>query len=424
MQTATTILQHPLSAGFAPHPNSPWKALRSCYAPPYVLTSDPWSSATNVWHLAKGTTVPSLVTNLQPPIPLTPWPSHQWATTVPEHAVIIVCFHTDSNMSVVRAHSLVTGDLLTEVELTGRLVHTSFRHVTADKIALTVADAQRRPQIILYDVHPGGLRETKRIGSDEAICHTPGDENLIPLLLADNGDLLTSATAIPSSTLTLSLGSSQLLLESSSVADYMDVRSLAVISPTSIVIAVCESHSAYDFEAGECTIHCVVFSPLQSSWRAHIAHEVKSITHHPALGCIVALGSVYDPNEPVRRHLMTFLDAQTGAVLREEAIPLAEHDDIVAVECTSSDRFVFVLKTGRVYVALLRQILESGLHGMRDALRTLEKPEPYNAKARKAGDDWKWVDHVIVEPERLLVFPLRGPDFYVVDFDVIVFKRH
>ena len=68
---------------------------------------------------------------------------------------------------------------------------------------------------------------------------------------------------------------------------------------------------------------------------------------------------------------------------------------------------------------MLGSILESGVPAGAEGRIVLDRssphrPEPYNAKFARRGDEWGWAERVIVGSGNLVFFALRGPEIFVV----------
>jgi len=132
---------------------------------------------------------------------------------------------------------------------------------------------------------------------------------------------------------------------------------------------------------------------------------------------------------------LTIIDAQTGTLRRIVTLPPFPDTPHVPprVQCTNKDEFVCVLPTGKLFVEPLRRILESGLSEDVQEKRTSSgeregegeevvlkmqsvpiNPELLNAKARKAGERWRWVDNAVFVPGGVVLLPIRGPEMFYV----------
>ena len=424
---ATYTVRHKLPDTFSVHTNSIWKALKSVRADPYLLTIDTFGGATNVWSInPTDAGLPSHVATLEPQPSLS---TVNWAVAASSSDIntLIVGYNGSATAASIRAYSLPSGTLINEVTSLGHFAHTSFYRPVAGQLAVAMADSEQRPTIVLYSVSADGIKEMRRLSPDPDFTAAPGIENLAPLHLTDSGALLTASTAIPSSTLTLMVESDsdqkKVQLPASMEADFLYPTSLARISPSSIAIAVAESHSSADFQpvVAGCTIHGLDLSPLALQWRMSIKHGVNRLTHHPDLHILAATGTRYSLNvsEPRSTPVITLLDDKTGAIIKEAEVRVLAMDQLKAFSCSASDHLVLVLNNGRLMVITLQEVLKNGLPHKDGVLMTEPSPtapEPYNTKARKAGEGWRWVDHVVVGPRRIFVFPLRGPEFYVLGY--------
>jgi hypothetical protein len=107
--------------------------------------------------------------------------------------------------------------------------------------------------------------------------------------------------------------------------------------------------------------------------------------------------------------IVTFLDTKKGTQKHQVELPRST----AIVRCTT-DKLVVVYKTGLVSHTPLQDIIAG--QEISEAQAVTTRPEPYNSKARKAGDGWNWVDHACVASEGVVLFESRGPDMHFVKF--------
>ncbi|KDQ12129.1 hypothetical protein BOTBODRAFT_34747 [Botryobasidium botryosum FD-172 SS1] len=397
------------------------------YACPYIVTCDSFGQASNVWVIQPGEGESlRLLTSLQPPIPASV--TRIWAVYLSSSNVLVVGFNDPKReIGIMRPYKLDTGEALRSLELPGvfMAVHPSFRLVSGDTIAADVASGDRRvPRVVVSTIVDEGLVEVNRFKTDLS-TEAPSLENLTALHLNGEGALLTSSTSIPSKILDLTLhgpsSTARISLSPSFESDSLEPTAVVTLSSTSIALAIVEGESEYDYDSrlNKSTIHRISHTPLSSEWAAPVTYKVDELTHHPSLGMLVALGRHHGGEDVGWRNALTFIDEQSGKVIKTEYFRNPTQSTVAAIRCTSTDDFVAVYTTGRIYTSPLKSILDEGLPAGSDGRLLVEqtppmRPEPYNASARKAGDQWQWVDHAFVGPKTVVLFATRGPDFFAL----------
>jgi len=432
-------IHHQLPADFAKHPNTPWDALRSIHVDPFIISIDSFSAATNVWSVDVDGI--KLVTSLQPLLPGDILTRRAKGIFSVEHSLLIIAFDVPSNSTlpekyhggVIRAYNVPSGTLLQEVVLHGLALDQVF---TASPSSTYLAAALSRPtQIALYQIHSQGLTELQRFTPPSLI---PGLESFFPVHVGDDGAVLASSTAVPSPTLPLSLylptatstdTREATLTLSDDTLDWLVPSGAVLTSSSSLVVAVSGTASTYDHRYTKSSVYALSLPSLSTTWKLDLEHGVTQLSYHSALGVVVAV------HADSHHATLTLIDAQNGGIRRIVTLPPFPDTPHVPprVRCTNKDEFVCVLPTGKLFVEPLRQILESGLSEDAQEKRTSSgeredegeevvlkmqsapvNPEPLNAKARKAGERWRWVDNAVLVPSGVVLLPIRGPEMFYV----------
>ncbi|KAI5458682.1 hypothetical protein BGZ63DRAFT_50915 [Mariannaea sp. PMI_226] len=440
------VIHHQIPDDFKKHPNTPWHALRSLSADPYVISLDEFGAASNIW-LADADGI-RLVSSLTPPLPgnILIWRAKCLYSA--EHSLLIIAFNTiphvhqftpENTGGLIRAYNISSGVLQQEVKIDSLQLDSVF---TASPSSKYLAAAVAKPrQIALYQIHSQGLTHIRRVSYPHP---PPRMSYYFPIHVGDDGSVLSSTTIFPSPCLSLHLHALDATpdIPQATVAipglelDYLVPSGSIMTSPSCIVVAISGSDSAFDHHYGGTSICALTMPSLSKKWNVNIEEpgfvpkEVKQLSYHSALGMVVVLQVV--SNQPG----LTFIDVQNGSVIRR-AFTSPQFDNLnyfsFCIRCTNKDEYVCVLPNGKIAIEPLRRILESGLS--EDAQEkgteeeevpvrevTLEvqstpvKPEPWKAKARRLGEMWQWVDHVAFVSHGAVLLSIRGPETFYVNW--------
>ncbi|EPQ55935.1 hypothetical protein GLOTRDRAFT_129138 [Gloeophyllum trabeum ATCC 11539] len=412
-------------------PKAPWEPLKSIHSAsrPYIITFDSFGAASNVWSIDSGS--PTYVTKLEPALPGEILPHRSTVTYAPAHSILAVGYDCPPSLrddrkdspAVLRAYSTDSGQLLEVTELSGRLaLGTSSIRCSSDYMA--VAMGEPAPQIIVFRVGSSGFQEVLRVPS------LTQKDIFIPVQLFDRGEdftLLTSSTSVPSSSLTLALysrsGDSARtdLTVPEDRADWLEPGATTMLPDGTTVLHVKGTQSSCDHHPDSTRSTVYALAPgLAISWIRRFDSVVKKVTYHPALQAIVVLSSRGKFSDSVDTFIISFLNPVSGEVIREASFRY-QPETYLTAQCTLTDELVIVTKAGGLSVLPLQTISDEGFKdkSAEEMLITRAspvQPEPYNTKARKAGDRWGWVDHCIVYSKGVVLIPLRGPGIFVVQW--------
>jgi hypothetical protein len=425
----SSTVQHIIPDDFEIPRSRPWEALKIQENYPYILTVDASGAASILWTLESGEA--KVVTTLRPPLSRTirfPGTDNHKFIISATHGVVVLFFHEPQGkrgpVDVARTYSLHSGEMIQELELAWKFTGQPLV-VCDDTLALTVEEIDRRPKVIIYSLSDTGLEQVREISTDLPDGRTAGTERLIPLHLEDDGSLLTSSTSFPSNTLDLRLRDQHTSIHAiHPAADYIQPGPIVRIQ-NSIVVAVTEAEFNLNLSPEHTTIHMLNIADLSSRWKTPLPHKVTQMTYHPKLKALVVLGwnsrkidGPEEDSEPIHLFTVTFLDQETGNLLTEREFPHHGGEHSLRAKCTENDELVVVFETGNIFISPLEAILRTGLplseNGQLVTQPSPVRPEPYNTKAAKAGERWRWVQDVAVGLGNVVLFPLRGPEFFVV----------
>ena len=426
----TGVVHHELPEDFQIHPNSPWKPLASLADIPYILTKDSFGGANNVWCIDSDSQEASLqvTTSLYPGLPATSL--DLWIRCFPEHNILVIKLVRKPRVSweaVLRVYSLGSGTMLQEIDLPGESAHTPPRRARGF-LMVTVTSAADGPRAFIYKVSSKGLQEVRCFGVDPTITvQLSGQKHLVPIHISSDGDPLITSTYIPSDKISLKfhyLGKPYTATLSAYFprSDYLAPKSVVSLIDTSLTFIMEESCSEDDYNPSraQSTVCCISLPDLSLTWRTPLPYPTLGLTHHPKLRSYAVVGLK-------NRHTMfsvAFLNDGTGEILKEETFSCAPDGTVFIPNtsfpptCTSNDDFVAVTHTGELLVLPLVDILHNGVPRNEAGKVIMQKsalrPHPINTKARKAGDNWRWVDHAVIGSKTVVLFPVKGPDMYVV----------
>ncbi|PPR02739.1 hypothetical protein CVT26_009450 [Gymnopilus dilepis] len=419
----SSTLQHTIPDDFDVPRSRPWDALKVFQNHPYIITADDFGAATTLWSFEGGEA--KVVTTLNPPLPSSAriLNSNSLVVSAP-HGVLVLLFHDPkgkkSPIDVARMYSLGTGELVQELELGFEAAWDTLL-VSGDTLILTAKEHDRRPKVVWYTLSANGLEKEKEGGTDLPDGLTAGMERLVPLYLVDAGSLVTSSTSFPSNKLEIRLLDHRATITAShATADYIAPGPVVQVDD-SLVLAVTEAEFDQELSPAYATIHKISLSDLSPQWSKSLPYKVIDLTYHPALQALVVLGwkdAKGSVSEGGHEAIVTFLRKDNGDVLAERTFPWDAGLHALTAKCTPDDNLVVVSEAGEILVVPLQSVLDSGLPLKEDGRLAMQpspvRPEPYNTKAAKAGASWKWVKKAIVGPGAVVLFALRGPEFYAV----------
>ena len=447
------LLAHTLPSDFKKHDNAHWQALEHRWRPPFLLTTDNFGAATNVWRLdqldEQGDPQPIL---LSPSLPPNPYVSLTTAhITSPNERFLAIALSSDGSTSW-RVYDLSTGSLISESGLQGYGVSDSYWQNAGEFAALTAREGSE--QVILrYTLTEDGKLE--QVG-----CAVPPAADSFGLeYLAKDGSIFTSTSVIPSRS-PLSIAYYPPYSDRTTIPAVLDVpftteekdaifpQYFTQISERSLALVVEENEWDADMNpiGAVSTVRLVTYTACSTpmdkpgislSWTARFEHSIDQITHVPSLGTgtIVVRGQWHAPyaedgSRGLNKRILTFLDASTGTVLRQTEQAF-DPSSSTACCCIGPQWVVYDrhVQTPWLYAIPLARVMEIGLEGTENSegrtdvqvkkLEVLNGPEPWNSKVKKSAQQgrWKWVKDTEVLPDgKLVLFSERGPEFWVLDY--------
>ena len=457
------ILAHVLPSNFEKHDNAHWQALEHRWLPPFLLTTDNFAAATNVWRLDQLAATSSNEQDdpqpilLSPSLPIYPYLTNAHITSPDERflALISSCDRTSSW----RVYDLSTGSLISESGLQGYSYSGSYWQ-NAGKFAALAVEEDDRQVILRYTLTNEGKLE--QVGCAVAAAEVLGFDSFGLEHLAKDGSIFTTTTVIPSRR-PLRIAYYPPHSDRTTIPAVLDVpfstegkngtfsKSVIQISERALAMVVEEGEWGADMNpiAAVSTVRLVTYTAcptpgdepgISLSWTVNFEHAIDQITYVPSLGTgtIVVLGQWHAPYpedgpRAPNKLILTFLDASTGALLRQTEQTF-DRDGYSAHRFIGPDWVVYNrdVQTPWLYAIPLARVMEIGLEGVENSegqmdvqvkkLEVRNGPKPWNSKVRKSAEQgrWRWVKNTEVLPDgKLVLFSDRGPEFWVLDYAAI-----
>ena len=421
---------------------------------PFLLTTDNFGATTNVWRLDQGDPQPTL---LHPSLP----PTRHAATTTTVHIVspnerflaIALSSHTSASW---RIYDLSTGSLISESDFPQTQSHSLGRWQNAGDLAALTVEQGGKQVILRYKLTDEGQLEQR--GCAIATPEDPARTDSFELQhLAKDGSIFTYASDIPSkhplgiayyppysdrTTFPARLA----LPFTSEEKDTIVAKNFIQVSENSLAFSVEENEWGADMNpiAALSTVRLVTYTTCTTpndkphmtlSWTIRLEHAVEEIAYVPTLGTgtIVVQGRWHAPyagdgSRGPDKRVLTFLDPSTGALLKQTEQTVVPKG--ASLQCIGPNWVVYnkLAQTPWLYVIPLTRVMEIGLDGVENSggqmdaqvkkVEVRNGPEPWNSKAKKAAEQgrWRWVNDAELLPDgKLVVFPERGPEFWVLD---------
>jgi hypothetical protein len=462
---STMILAHTLPSDFKKHEKEHWHALEHRWRPPFLLTTDNFGAATNVWRFDQLTSTSSNEGSDLQPVLLNPsLPPNPYATLTTAHIVspnerfLAVALASDSSGSW-RVYDLSTGSLISESAFPETRSYGYWGWQSAGEFAaLTVKEGGKQVVLRYHLTDEGKLEHVGGV--------VPVSEGLDPELfglehLAKDGSIFTCTAELPSrrplniayypphSNDTTIPGKLEIPFTTEG-KDTIVAKHFIQVSERSLAFVVEENEWGADMNpiAALSTVRLATYTActtpsdkpdISLSWTARLEHAIDEITYVPSLGtgAVVVRGRWHAPyaedgSRGQDKLVLTFLDASTGTMLKQAEQAMERSGPSRC--CTGPNWMVYetLAPTPWLYSIPLTRVMEIGLEGVEnsDGQRDVQVkrvevqtgPAPWNTKTKKSAAEgrWKWVKDVEVLPNgKLILFSERGPEFWVLDHTAI-----
>lgn len=453
----STIFTHALPSDFVKNKNASWHALEHEWRKPFLLTTDEFGAATNLWRLNQLTSASDNNQDSPRPILLKPpLPHNRYVARITAHltspnerflAIAIYAYGSYPSTSW-RVYDLSTGFLISESD-SPETQSSDHRWRTSGEIAATLTAKGGREHVILQ------YRLTDKGNLEQVQCVIPALDDLSTIEhVVQDGSVFIS-TAVAKSRRPLAIVYYPPHSESTTIPQRLEIpfttegkdtilaENFVQVSERSLAFVVEENEWDVDFtEFTAVSTVCLVTymagatpgdkSGISLSWVARFDHKVHEIAYLPSLGTgtIIVRGKVPAPyaedgSRDLDKHILAFLDASTGTLLKKT------EQDSTKTGCFLGSNWVvydWTVQTPWLYILSLARVMEIGLEGVENSegrldgqVRKLEiqsGPEPWNSKARKSAVQgrWRWVNGREILPDgKLVLFPERGLEFWLLD---------
>jgi hypothetical protein len=361
----STILTHTFPSDFVKNKNAPWHALEHEWCTPFLLTTDEFGAATNLWRLNQLTsTSDNKQDSPRPILPKPPLPHNRYVaritahlTSLNEHFLAIAIYAYESYPSTSwRVYDLSTGFLISESD-SPETESPDHRWRTTGEIAATLTVKCGCEHVILQ------YRLTDEGNLEQVQCVIPTLDDLSTIEhLVQDGSVFIS-TAVAKSKRPLAIVYHPPHSESTTIPQRLEIpfttegkdtilaENFVQVSEKSLAFVVEENEWDVDFTefttvSTVCLVTYTAATPgdkpsILLSWTAHFDHKVHEIAYLPSLGTgtIIVRSKLPAPyaedgSRDLDKRILTFLDASTGT------LPKQTEQDITKAGCLLGSNWV------------------------------------------------------------------------------------